>query len=161
MPITLDRPFGSIYRVVVDRSVVRYPSFVREVLHEGLEECGPACYDLRRDVETWLHSSQRLPGGEHGWVIHQYLESSGELVNCAGLSDLEEIMGVGVEVYRQLFEDRSVFAPRSVVVANELRGHKNCTVWPYLCLYGGAIVLDWERVESCLGLDDIVLRFKE
>lgn len=149
--------------VEVDRSnPPAYPSWMRRVLYP---ERGrrPDRYDLRKDVEIWQHKGQKTwsAGGEVGRVIQEGLVRRGE-IECQGRTeDLIAIKTiVGVELYRQLFEEKSVFALGDVVEGVLRGGSVDQLCASYLCLEGERVILDWEVLNQVLGPDDVIIRFK-
>lgn len=155
-----------LYTIEVDRlNPPTYPSWVKRVLHPEYESKRPPKYDLRKQVEPWIHSGQTLlTGGEVGSVIYQHLVRWDEVPFHFSYADLIAIPAMGVEIYRQLFGESSVFAWGSVVEGT-LRGGRmnregaNLSV-SYLCLDKEEIVVDWEQLDKVLGPDDLALCFK-
>lgn len=128
----------------VDRSVrPAYPDWVNEVMHPGLENIGPAEYDIFA-VEQWLHDDQKNGGYTRCKKIYAYLKDTDMLKTCLGLRDLEEIQKKGVVFFRKYFRSKSVFGWKGVA-----RDRDGILSAPFLYDDGVKVVLRW----SWLGLD--------
>lgn len=127
------------FTVSVDRMVKpAYPDWVKKVMHSGLEGVGPAEYDLKSDVEEWLHPDQQNGDVVSGNAIYAFLRESNALADCLGLADLLAIQKKGIAVFRELFKGRAIFGWKSVV---QDRGGDLSV--PCLCERGDEVVLYW------------------
>jgi len=157
---------SSIYTIEIDRSNPPvYPPWVKRVLHQESESRRPSKYDLRKDVELWRHPGQTwATGGEVGGVIYQNILRQGEIHLYLGYPDLIAIPEMGVEIYRELYDDTSVYAWGSVVegaprISRSGREGASLSV-AYLCLDKEKIVQDWEQLDQVLLPYDLALQFK-
>ncbi len=138
--------------VRVDRSVRPvYPDWVEKVMHQKLENTGPAEYDASK-LELWLHPDQKSV--VRGNVIYSHLEDKNLLSGCLGLRDLEEIRKKGIAFFRQNFKGLAVFAWKSVV-----RDRNDDLSVPYLYGSGGGVVLGWYWLGLRWHANDLALRF--
>jgi hypothetical protein len=127
----------------VDRSISPvYPAWMREVVHPELEKTGPGEYDIKTDVEQWLHDGQENGGLVKGQVIYDHFLATDTLQTCLGLRDLEEIQKKGVTFFQQHFQGKAVFAWKSVV-----RHQDGYLRAPYLCEGSDRVLLGWYWLE--------------
>ena len=122
----------------VNRSISpAYPSWVK-VLHPELENIGPAEFDVSK-LELWLHKDQKDGRLAQGKVIYEYLKEKEILVTCLGLTDLLEIQKKGLAFFRKYFQDKAIFAWKSVVRHRD--GDRLNA--PSLVERGGQVMLSW------------------
>lgn len=145
------------FTVRVDRSVKpAYPSWSDRVMYPKLQRTGPAKYNLRDNVEQWLHPNQlSVCTGE---TIYESLKRDSALTDQLGLADLQAIQKMGIKVvFRKLFSGKTVFGWKSVVRS---RGSRNLRV-PYLYDGGYEVVLRWRSLVLDWSSGDPALRFRK
>jgi hypothetical protein len=126
----------------VNRSIrPTYPDWMKEVLHLGLEDTGPAEFDVVK-LELWLHKDQKGGKWVKGQKIYEHLKKEKMLESCLGLSDLLAIQAKSIEFFRQHFAGKAVFGWKSVV-----RNRDGLLHAPYLYEYGKQVVLYWHWLE--------------
>jgi len=126
----------------VDRSVrPSYPDWMKEIVYPELENTGPAEYDISL-VEQWLHEDQKKGKWIEGNKIHSHLKNNDTLKTCLGLRDLEEIQKKGAVFFRKYFQDKAVFAWKSVV-----RNRGGSLGVPFLYEDGGVVVMRWSWLD--------------
>jgi hypothetical protein len=138
----------------VDRSIrPSYPDWMKEVMHQELENVGPAEYDITK-VEQWLHDGQKDGKWIKGKEIYARLKDTDTLKTCLGLRDLEEIQRKGIAFFRKHFKGKAVFGWSGVV-----RGRDGRLKVPYLDLGDGCnrVELNWDYlvgdwISNCPGL---------
>jgi len=147
------------FTVRVDRSFVVLPSWAdpswltQEFM--GLQTTGPAEYNLRDDVEQWLHPDQ--PSVVRGDAIYKALKHDNALTDQLGPADLLAIQAKGIAVFRKLFAGKAVFGWKSVV-----RSRVNRSLYvPYLYESGDKVVLDWFWLGNGWFSCDPALRFRK
>jgi hypothetical protein len=104
-------------------------------MHPELESTGPAEYDATKLVPYLTPGQEDIISGNK---VYAHLEDNDLLETCVGLADLIEIQKKCVDFFRQNWKGRAVFGWRSVV--RNRFGHLNV---PFLCEYGGEVVLRW------------------
>ena len=153
---TLEPPLDFI--IHVDRSVKpSYPEWMKKVMHLELEGTGPSEYNLKAQVEEWLHDDQKS-GVVRGQMIYGHLKASNELANCLGLADLLAIQAKGIAVFRKLFKGKAVFGWKSIVENRDINDNLNV---PYLCGLGGGVLLHWHWLNDDWYSGDPALRFRK
>lgn len=140
--------------VCVDRSIrPTYCDWTKKLLHLELEGTGPSEFDSSK-LEHWLHDGQKDGKCVKGKRIYEHLKANDLLKDCLGLRDLEEIEKKGITFFRALFKGEAFFAWKSVV-----RDHNGYLLVPYLCEYGGKVVLLWYWLVLIWHPDYPALRF--
>lgn len=131
-PITLpDTSLDPVIRVD-RRAALKYPDWMRKVMHPELQELGPAEYSvecLRPDKET---------GSMTGHMIYEGLVANDQLSTCLGLVDLLAIQAKGIDFYRKHFKGEVVPGWKSVVMNQNSSLHM-----PYLCAAQHKVALGW------------------
>lgn len=144
------------FMVRVDRTLrPPYPIWSEPTVHPDLECTGPAEYDLQSDVEQWLHDDQKT-GGVKGSVIYQYLNDDLILANQLGLADLLAIQKMGIQIFLELFRNKTVFGWKSVV---RRRDSPDLYV-PYLHQCNDEVMLKWAKLDESWYSFGSALRFR-
>ncbi len=114
-----------------------YPEWLKKRLHQEFDRTDTVEYRFDR-VKPWLHPTQENGGVIGGKALYQYIRESDILPTCLALRDLEEIQKLGIEVFRQHFRGKAVFAWKDVVQNRDGRLYV-----PYLVERGGKVVIYW------------------
>ena len=141
--------------VRVDRLVRPvYPDWVKKPMHPELELAGPAEYDLSK-LELWLHDDQK-DSMVKGEVIYSHLKATNTLTSCLDLRDGFAIQAKGIAVFRRFFGGKSAFLWRSTAQSLFSR-----ILVPFLCEFGGEIVVDWNWLDRGWYTDHPALKFQQ
>jgi hypothetical protein len=89
-------------------------------------------------VKLWLHPTQENGGVIGGKALYQYIGESDILPTCFALRDLEEIQKLGIEVFRQHFRGKAIFAWKDVV-----QNRVGYLYVPCLVESDGKVVMRW------------------
>ena len=146
------------FTICVDRSFKpTYPEWVKGLMHPELELKGPDEYDLRADVERYLHDEQHQdPFTPSASKIYSYLKDTELLTSCLNLQDGLAIQQKGVATFRELFGCwKKLYLYASVVM--DVKDHLHV---PFI--FGDKIiVIRWLYMESSnLHTDHQALRFR-
>ena len=132
------------FKVRVNPSkVLKYPKFKKELCDPVLEIKEPYEYDLVLHVDLWLHQDQHGHKKVSGYVIYDYLKTHDELQNHLNFGDLLAIQAKGVEVFRQLYANKAVYAWASVI-----HGDNGNLYVPYMCAYLDDVVMKWRCLSN-------------
>ena len=142
------------FTIQVDRATrPTYPKWFEGLINPELEQTGPIQYDLRRDVQPWLHDQQKKKSeAVKGYLVYKHLKRTGALTSCLNLQDGLAIMQKGVDVFRSLFKGKTPPLWGSVVQRSpgELRV-------PCLFDHDVAIVIMWVSLAFSLSIDEPTL----
>ncbi len=142
------------YIVKVDRTQKPiYPDWVKKVMHPEFELSGPAEFDLQKDVSLWLHKNQKT-GFVTGNKIYNQLKKDDLLKDCLSLADLIAIQEKGIEVFRSLYNRKTVFGWKSAVESTDGRLYV-----PFLVEDDGKFVLYWRWLGGIWFSNDPALLF--
>ncbi len=89
-----------------------------------------------KDIELYLHPKQK-EGWVQGYELYQHLKDEKLLDDCLTLENLEEIQNFGLEEFNKYFKNKYVFGWNSVRDGDV----------PYLCGFGGEVVLHWYHLD--------------
>lgn len=144
------------FLVKVDRSIKpNYPLWMIDVLDPELELDGPNQFDLQNDVSLWLHENQKTSYAT-GNQIYRQLKKDYLLKDCQNLTDLLGIQQKGIEVFRSLYDGKSVFGWKSIVQEGRLDLYV-----PYLFELNGELDLRWFLLDDRLSSNSPALRFSK
>jgi hypothetical protein len=132
----------------------KYPQWMKKVMHPELELTGPMDYNLKTQVELWIHPNQEFKFAT-GHEIYEKLKSDEALNDCLSLVDLLDIQAKGISLFRKIFSGKSVFAWKSVT-----EGEKYNAV-PYLFEDFNDVVLDWKCLDNEWFYHHPALRFRK
>ena len=96
--------------IQVDRTIrPTYPLSVEAVVHNELEKTGPEIYDIAQ-----VYQQKRYPGFDRGLFLFNQIMNSNYSQSCLNLQDLEEIQKKGPDFFKRYFDNKEIFAWKSV-----------------------------------------------
>jgi hypothetical protein len=145
------------YVVKIDRLPGRssYPKAKKRLMNPELEFSGSREYNLKKEVEQWLHPKQKV-GVATGQEIYEYLKKDNALIRCLGLADLLAIKAMGDEVFHELYRGLAVYAWKSVIEDRLGRLYVPCLIW-----IGGMVAPEWCLLDGKMGSACPALLFKK
>jgi hypothetical protein len=135
------------FTIKVDRVSARlsYPRSKKKLLNPELEFLGLKEYDLKKEVEFWLHFKQKN-GPVSGHEIYSKLQTENLLSRCLGLADLVAILAKGNDVHHNLYREIAVFAWKSAIEDRLGRRYAPGLFWS-----GERLLIDWRIFDHSWG----------